>query len=118
MIVEETRVVKADEKLAVRAVRVLRPRHRAHAANVREAVKFLRQIGQRTAAHAGAGRITALRHEAGDDAVENNAVVKAFAGELGDAFDVQRRQIGAQADDDVAGRQRKGKGLVGHDRLL
>jgi hypothetical protein len=31
---------------------------------------------------------------------------------------VLRRKVRAQADDDIASRQRKGERLVGHDRLL
>jgi hypothetical protein len=115
LVVEEARVVETDEELAVRTVGVLRARHRTHAADMRLAVELLRQVGQLAAAHAGAGRIAALRHEAGDDAVEHDPVVKALAGQLGDALDVQRRQVGAQADDDIAGRQREGKGLIGHE---
>ena len=118
LIVEEARVVEADEELAVRAVRVLRPRHRANAADVRLRVEFGGKVGQRAAAHAGARRIAALRHEARDHAVKHDAVVKTFAGELGDALDMQRRQIGTQADNNIASRQRKGEGLVGHARLL
>ena len=113
LIVEETCVVEADEELAVRAIRVLRPRHRADAADMRLAVEFLRQVGKLAAAHAGARRIAALRHEAGDHAVKHDAVVKAFLGERRDALDVQRGEIGTQADDDVAGRQRKREGF-GH----
>lgn len=81
---------------------------------MRFGVEFGGQVGKLAAAHAGAGRIAALCHEAGDDAVEDDAVVKAFLRELGDAFDMLRREIRAQADDDVAGRQRQGKGLFGH----
>ncbi len=81
---------------------------------MRFGVEFGGQVGKLAAAHAGTGRIAALCHEAGDDAVEDDAVVKAFLRELGDAFDMLRREVGAQADDDVAGRQRQGKGLFGH----
>ena len=35
---------------------------------------------------------------------------QAFAGKLGDPLDVQGRQVRAQADDNIAGRQRKGEG--------
>src|SRR3546814_13642479 len=54
-------------------------------------------------------RVAALRHEAGDHAVKDDAVIEALAGELGDSLDMFGRQIGAQTDDDVAGRQRQGK---------
>src|SRR5690606_36100390 len=63
LLVEETRVVEADEELAVCAVRVLRTRHGANAADVRFAAEFLRQVGKLAAAHAGARRVAALRHE-------------------------------------------------------
>ncbi len=85
---------------------------------MRLGAEFLRQVGKLAAAHAGARRVAALRHEARDHAVENDAVVKAFLGERRDALDVLRRKVRAQADDDIAGRQRKGERLVGHDRLL
>src|SRR3546814_11854648 len=71
LIVEEARVLEADEELTVRAVRVLRARHRADAADVRFAVKLSRQIGKLAAAHDGARRVAALRHEAGDHAVKD-----------------------------------------------
>ena len=83
---------------------------------MRFAAEFLRKVGKLTAAHAGPRRIAALRHEAGDHTVENDIVVKAFARKLGDTLDMLRRQIGTQADDDIAGRQRKGEGLFGHIR--
>ena len=40
------------------------------------------------AARAGAGRVAALRHEAVDHAVEDDAVVKAFLGQLPDPRDM------------------------------
>jgi hypothetical protein len=39
--------------------------------------------------------VAALGHEAGDHAVEHHAVVEAFLGQLDDAFDVARGQVGA-----------------------
>ena len=62
------------------------------------------------------GRVAALRHEAGDDAVEHDAVVEAVAGQAGDALDMAGRQVGPQPDDDVAaGGKRQGQGFgVGH----
>src|SRR3546814_15266044 len=68
----------------------------ADAADVRCAVKLSRQIGKLAAAHAGARRVAALRHEAGDHAVKDDAVIEALAGELGDSLDMFGRQIGAQ----------------------
>ena len=80
--VEEAAIVEADEELAVGAVRIVRARHRGDAADVRLAAELGRQIGLVGAAHAGAGRVAALRHEAVDHAVEDDAVVKAFLGQL------------------------------------
>ena len=75
------------------------------------------QIGQLRSAHAGPGRVAALGHEAGDDAVEGDPVVKAFAGEGRDPLDMARREVGAQLDDDIAARgEGKGEGVgVGHE---
>src|SRR3546814_1856970 len=67
---------------------------------MRLTAEFGGKIGLVRAAGAGAGRIAALRHEAGDDAVEDDAVVKAFVGELADPRDVLRGEIGAQLDHD------------------
>ena len=68
--------------------------------------------------HAGAGGVSALCHEAGDDAVEHDAVVEAVVRQLGDARDVLRREITAQLDDDIAAveGERQGFGKIGHDR--
>ena len=79
LLVEEAGVVEADEELAVGAVRVLRARHRAGAADVRLVAELGLEVGKLAAAHAGAGRVAALGHEAGDHAVEHDAVVEAFA---------------------------------------
>ena len=66
------------------------------------------------AAHAGARRVeglaaglaefhvAGLRHEAVDDAVEDDAVIGAFARQLLDAGDVAGRQIRQQLDHDLA----------------
>ena len=64
------------------------------AADVRRAREFGLEVGQLGAADAGAGRIAALGHEAGDHAVEHDAVVKAAVGELGDPLDVAGRKVG------------------------
>jgi len=52
--------------------------------------------------------------------VEHDAVVKAFLGELGDARDMAGREIGAQANDDIAAIERHGQGIgfVSHSSLL
>ena len=73
-------------------------------------------IGKLAAAHAGAGRVAALGHEAGNDAVEHHAVIESITGKTGNPLDMAGRQVGAQPDDDVAAtRKIKGQGLgVGH----
>ena len=70
--------------------------------------------------HPGSGRIAALCHETGNDAVEHDAVVKAVIRQLGDARDVLRREIAAQLDHDVAAikGERQGFGKIGHHGLL
>ena len=50
-------------------------------------------------AHSGAGGVTALDHEAGDDAVEDDAVVEAVAGEDDEAVD----GFGSIGGEEVAG---------------
>src|SRR5690606_18433992 len=86
--VEEAGIVEADEELAVGAVRVRGAGHGADAAHVRLGREFLLQVRLRGARGAGAGRVAALGHEARDDAVEDDAVVEAFRGQLGDLPDV------------------------------
>jgi len=88
---------------------------------VRFGVEFGLEIGELTAAHAGAGGVAALGHEARDHAVELHAIVEAFAGKLGDPPDVAGGEIRAQLDHDVAAaRKGKGEGLgrVGHGCAL
>ena len=83
---------------------------------MRLAREFGLEVGQLGSAGAGAGRVAALSHEAGDHAVEHDTVVKAAVGELGDALDVAGRKVRAKLDDDVAA-AREGKGQavgVGH----
>jgi hypothetical protein len=76
------------------------------------------QVRLVAAAGAGAVGATALRHEAGDHAVELDAIVEAFAGQLLDARDMAGGQIGAQLDDNVAGAiagvHGEGQKFVGH----
>ena len=57
-------------------------RHRGDAADVRLAAELGLEVGLVGAAHAGAGRVAALGHEAVDHAVEDDAVVEAFLGQL------------------------------------
>ncbi len=60
------------------------------------------QVGLVAAAHAGAGRIAALRHETVDYAVEHHAVIEAFRCKFGNTLDVARCQVRAQLNDDIA----------------
>ena len=95
--VEERRVGEADEELAVGEVRALRARHRQRAAHVRLAVELGLQLLAR-AAGAGAGRVAGLRHEAVDDAVEDDAVIEALARQLLDPRDMVGREVGPELD--------------------
>ena len=63
------------------------------------------------AAHAGARGITALGHEAADDAVEHQAVIEALAGQFLDPRDVLGRQVRAQFDHHAAVRGVHVKGV-------
>src|SRR3954464_2251542 len=76
--VEEGGVVEADEELAVAGIRARRARHRSGAAHMRLLVELGLELLAGTAG-AGALRTSGLRHEAVDDAMEHDAVVKAFA---------------------------------------
>ena len=79
------------------------------------------EVGLVGAAHAGAGRVAALGHEAVDHAVEDDIVVKALLRQLPDPRDVAGREIGAQPDDDVAAAvegEDEGVLIVGHGDLL
>src|SRR5688500_15752713 len=116
--VEEAALVQADEELAVGAVRVAGPRHRGGTADMGLAAELGAKVGLGRAAGAGAGRIAALRHEAVDDPVEGDAVVKPLFGELANARDMAGGEIGPQADDDVAAAvevEDQGIELVGHE---
>ena len=53
-------------------------------------------VGQLRSAHAGAGRVAALRHEAGDHAVKHYAVVKPSFGERRNALDMAGCEIRSQ----------------------
>jgi len=78
------------------------------------------KIGLVGAAHARAGRIAALGHEAVDHPVEDDIVVKAFLDQLADPLDMPGREIGAKPDDDVAAAveaQNEDVLVVGHARI-
>ena len=69
---------------------------------MRLGVELGRQVRVLRAAGAGALGAAGLRHEAVDDAMEDDAVVEALARQLLDALDVLGREVGAQRDDDAA----------------
>ena len=67
------------------------------------------------AAHAGAGRVAALDHEARDDAVEDRAVVKAVLRQLHEVGYGVGRDVGIQFEMDlVAVFHGDGDGGIGH----
>ena len=66
---------------------------------------FLGEFGVQQVSHAAAaraGRIARLGHEAFDDAVKDDAVVLAFAGELLDLRHMLGREVWTHLDDDAA----------------
>src|SRR3954468_22453100 len=69
LVVEEGRIVEADEELAVAGVRARGARHRGGAADMRFLVELGLQLLARSAG-AGALRAAGLRHEAIDHAME------------------------------------------------
>jgi hypothetical protein len=88
---------------------------------VRRGAELGLEVGLVGPAHAGPGGIAALRHEAGDDPVEDDSVVKALLGQLPDPGDVARGEVGPEPDDDVAAAvevEDQGVELVGHAVLL
>src|SRR5262245_34333326 len=115
LVVEEARVVEADEELAVAGIRVLRARHRDGAAHMRLAIELGLELPA-GAAGAGALRTAGLRHEAVDDAVEDDAVVEAIAHQLLDARDMSGRELRPHLNDHPAlgGFEDHGVLRVGH----
>src|SRR3546814_1020366 len=73
--VKEHRIIKTDEELAVRAVRIGGTGHRANAAHMGFAAEFGGKIGTLRYTHAGARGIADLRHETRDHAVKDDAVI-------------------------------------------
>ena len=93
--VERWRGREHDEELRIGGVRVGRTGHADRAAHEMRLVGELgRQVGQVRAASAGAGRIAGLRHEAVDDAMEHDAVIKALLRQRLDLRDVLGREVG------------------------
>src|SRR4051812_29536507 len=99
LVVEEGRVVEADEELAVAGIRAGGAGHRSGAADMRFFVNLALQFLAGTAG-SGALRASGLRHEAFDHAVEHDAVVKTLAHQFLDPGDVAGRQIGPHFDGD------------------
>src|SRR3954462_1309865 len=97
--VEEGGIIEADEELAVAGIRARGAGHRGGAADMRFLVEFGLQLLAGTAG-AGAVRAAGLRHETFNDAVEHDAVVKAFAHQFLDPGNVAGRQVGTHLDGD------------------
>src|SRR5688572_24411923 len=79
---------------------------------MRLAVEFLLQL-LAGAAHAGAGGIAGLRHEAVDDAVEDDAIIEFLTRQLLDAGDMVRCEIGAERDHGRALRRLEDERVLG-----
>ena len=90
--------------------------HRADAAHMRLGVELGLQVRIARAAGAGAVRAADLRHEAVDDAMEDDAVIEALAGEQLDALDMAGSEIGTQLDDDAALGGFHDEGVLGIER--
>ncbi len=86
--VEEAGVGGADEELGIGGIRVGGARHAERAALEMLRIELVRDVRQLRAALAGPGRVAGLRHEAGDDAVEHDAVVELVSDQLLDLRDV------------------------------
>src|SRR5690606_30039047 len=79
LLIEEAGVVEANEELAVGGVRIVGARHRAHAAHMWLSAELLLQVWLRGAAGAvEIPAVTALRHEALDNAVKRDSVIEAL----------------------------------------
>ena len=96
-----------DEELAARGVGRLRAGHGQNAALVAEIVLHTVELElalDAVAGAAGAGALgaAALDHEAGNNAVEDQAVVKALVGKGDHVADALRRFVGVELADDLA----------------
>ena len=90
-----------DEELAARGVRRHRARHGQHAAAVLQLVfeavgGELASDGVARSADALSLRVAALDHKAGDDAVKDHAVIKAFFAQGDEVVDRIRRDLGVE----------------------
>lgn len=131
--IEVRRGLVHDEKLTARRIGVVGAGRAQDSRRVRDAVEFLvERVARAAGAVQMAGRavlrvgVAALDHKAGDDAVEPNAIVKAFGHELLKRLGVLRRDLGekpqgdapvggVQDGDDVAVIRLRGGGNVAHD---
>jgi len=105
--VEELAVLMHDEELAAGGVGGLRSGHGQNAALVREVVLHAVELefaldAVAGTAHAGAVGAAALDHEAGDDPVEDEAVVKALVRKGDEVAHALRRLFGIELGDDLA----------------
>jgi hypothetical protein len=101
-VIEEAGVVEADEELRIGRIRVVGTRHAERAALEVAGIEFGGDVGELRAARAGAGRVAGLGHEAGDDAVKDDAVVELLADQRLDLLDVVGREVRTQLDDRLA----------------
>src|SRR5262249_51352602 len=95
----------------IRGIRALRSRHRTRSAAVVHVGELGLEIRLVRTTHTGTvgieGRaaglaelyIASLRHEAVDNAMKHDAIIRAFPRQLLDASHVARRQVGKQFDD-------------------
>ena len=100
--VQERSIAKADEELRICRIRIAPTRHAHRAALERFLGELGRNVRQVRSAHASASRIAGLGHEAGNDTMKDDAVVELALHQLLDLRDVLGRQIGPEANDDVA----------------
>src|SRR5262245_13223860 len=97
LVIEEARVVEADEKLAVAGIRVAGARHRDGTAHVWFAVELSLQLAARSAGASAVGA-PGLRHKSIDHAVKYNAVVKSVLYQFLDPCNVPGREVGPHLD--------------------
>ncbi len=118
LVVEVRGGAEGEEELAaVRAGAGVGHRENAGTVMAQRGMKFVAELVARSAG-AGAGRVAALGHEAGDDAVEGRAVVKAGPRQVDEVLDGERHPISVQLNRDVAafGLESGGVALRGIER--
>src|SRR3954454_25191025 len=115
--VEEGRVIKADEELAVAGIRTGGTCHRRRATDMRLLVELGLELLARTPG-AGALRTTGLRHEALDHAMEDDAILKTFTHQLLDARDVTGREVWPHFNGDASLRGIQDQSIFGDSHAL